>query len=85
MGTANARAGTQSVLQAHQMGSAKSVTRFFISSRGIGKGGELGGLVGAQKSGDDTWSAHLSTMATTTKPPLTRATGSGTVLVQRRR
>jgi hypothetical protein len=56
------------------MGGAKSVTRFFITSRGLGKGGDLGGLAGAdahcqslaeaQGSGDHTWHAYLSTQAT---------------------
>jgi hypothetical protein len=56
------------------MGRAKSVTRFFITSKGQGKGGDLGGLVGAdaqcqalaqaQGSGDHTWRAYLSTQAT---------------------
>jgi hypothetical protein len=60
------------------MGGAKSVTRFFITSKGLGKGGDLGGLAGAdahcqmlaeaQGSGDHTWHAYLSTQATATKP-----------------
>ena len=29
------------------MGGTKSVTRFFVTSRGIGRGGNLGGLDGA--------------------------------------
>ena len=30
-----------------QMGGAKSVTRFFVTSTGLGRGGDLGGLAGA--------------------------------------
>ena len=61
-----------------QMGGKKSVTRFFITSRGLGRGGNLGGLAGAdahcqalakaEGSGDHTWRAYLSTMATGTAP-----------------
>jgi len=61
-----------------QMGGKKSVTRFFITSRGLGKGGNLGGLAGAdahcqalakaEGSGDHIWRAYLSTMATGTTP-----------------
>jgi hypothetical protein len=60
------------------MGGAKSVTTFFVTSKAIGKGGDLGGLAGAdahcqtlakaEGSGDHTWRAYLSTMATTTEP-----------------
>jgi hypothetical protein len=60
------------------MGGAKSVTRFFVTSKGIGRGGDLGGLAGAdahcqalanaEGSGDHTWRAYLSTTATTTSP-----------------
>ena len=70
--------GTQSVPQSLKMGGAKSVTRFFITSKGLGKGGNLGGLAGAdahcqalataEGSGDHTWRAYLSTMATATEP-----------------
>ncbi len=59
-----------------EMGGAKSVTRFFVTSRGIGRGGDLGGLTGAdahcqalaqaEGSGDHTWRAYLSTTATST-------------------
>ena len=61
-----------------QMGGKKSVTRFFITSRGLGKGGNLGGLAGAdahcqalakkEGSADHTWCAYLSTMATANAP-----------------
>ena len=56
-----------------QMGGKKSVTSFFITSRGLGRGGNLGGLAGAdahcqalakaEGSGDHTWRAYLSTRA----------------------
>lgn len=56
------------------MGGEKSVTTFFITSRGVGRGGDLGGLAGAdahcqalakaEGSGDHTWRAYLSTQAT---------------------
>jgi hypothetical protein len=58
------------------MGGNKSVTRFFVTSKGPGKGGDLGGLAGAdahcqalaqaQGAGDHTWRAYLSTEATDT-------------------
>jgi len=60
------------------MGGAKSVTRFFVTSKGLGKGGDLGGLAGAdahcqalaqaQGAGDHTWRAYLSTQATAATP-----------------
>lgn len=60
------------------MGGAKSVTRFFITSRGSGNGGNLGGLAGAdahcqmlaeaERAGDHTWRAYLSTSATDGQP-----------------
>ena len=60
------------------MGGNKSVTRFFVTSKGLGKGGDLGGLAGAdahcqslaqaQGAGDHTWHAYLSTEATDTAP-----------------
>ena len=55
------------------MGGAKSVTRFFVASKGPGSGGNLGGLAGAdahcqmmataEGAGDHTWRAYLSTTA----------------------
>jgi hypothetical protein len=77
-GAANApAAATKSAPQSIQMGGAKSVTRFFITSKGLGKGGDLGGLAGAdahcqalakaEGAGDHTWRAYLSTMATKTE------------------
>jgi hypothetical protein len=60
------------------MGGNKSVTRFFVTSKGLGKGGDFGGLAGAdahcqalaqaQGAGDHTWRAYLSTEATATSP-----------------
>jgi len=54
------------------------VTRFFVTSKGLGEGGDLGGLAGAdahcqalaqaQGAGDHTWRAYLSTEATATMP-----------------
>jgi hypothetical protein len=68
----------QKAPQSLQMGGAKSVTRFFITGRGLGKGGNLGGLAGAdahcqalakkEGSGDHTWRAYLSAMATAAAP-----------------
>lgn len=64
--------------QSVQMGGAKSVTTFFITSRGMGKGGDLGGLAGAdahcqalaaaEGAGDHTWRAYLSTSAADGQP-----------------
>jgi hypothetical protein len=61
------------VAQSIPMGGDKSVTRFFITSRGSGNGGNLGGLAGAdahcqalakaEGAGDHTWRAYLSTSA----------------------
>lgn len=63
----------QNVPEYLEMGGAKSVTSFFITSAGVGRGGDLGGLVGAdahcqalaaaEYAGDHTWRAYLSTMA----------------------
>jgi hypothetical protein len=60
------------------MGGAKSVTTFFVTSRGLGRGANLGGLAGAdahcqalaqaEGSGDHTWRAYLSAAATATEP-----------------
>ena len=69
---------TKTAPQSLQMGGAKSVTRFFVTSKGLGRGGNLGGLAGAdahcqalakaEGAGDHTWRAYLSTMATKTEP-----------------
>jgi hypothetical protein len=60
------------------MGGAKSVTTFFVTSRGLGKGGDLGGLAGAdahcqslaqaEGAGDHTWRAYLSISASAGQP-----------------
>ena len=69
-------AGTESAPASIPMGGTKSVTRFFVTSRGPGNGGNLGGLAGAdahcqalakaEGAGDHTWRAYLSTAATAT-------------------
>jgi hypothetical protein len=56
-----------------EMGGAKSVMTFFVTSRGAGSGGDLGGLAGAdahcqalataEGAGDHTWRAYLSASA----------------------
>lgn len=71
--TAPAQSGVPDALA---MGGSKSVTRFFVTSSGTGRGGDLGGLAGAdahclalaeaQGAGDHTWRAYLSTSATAT-------------------
>jgi hypothetical protein len=60
------------------MGGAKSVMTFFVTSKGPGKGGDLGGLAGAdahcaalakaEGAGDHTWRAYLSTSAADGQP-----------------
>ena len=65
---------TEDVPEELAMGGAKSVTGFFITSRGLGSGGNLGGLSGAdahcqalaaaEYAGDHTWRAYLSTATT---------------------
>ena len=78
-GAENASSPTQNAAPASiPMGGSKSVTRFFVTSKGLGKGGDLGGLMGAdahcqalaeaQGAGDHTWRAYLSTEATATTP-----------------
>jgi hypothetical protein len=69
---------TSSAPESLPMGGAKSVLSFFITSKGLGRGGDLGGLAGAdahcqalakaEGSGDHTWRAYLSTTATATQP-----------------
>ena len=71
-------AAIESAPQSLPMGGAKSVTTFFVTSVGVGKGGDLGGLAGAdahcqalakaEGSGDHIWRAYLSTTATPTAP-----------------
>ena len=64
--------------QSLQMGGAKSVMTFFVTSKGPGRGGDLGGLAGAdahcaalakaEGAGDHTWRAYLSTSAADGQP-----------------
>ena len=68
--------GTPSAPESLPMGGAKSVLSFFITSKSVGRGGDLGGLAGADAhcqalakadgAGDHTWRAYLSTRATAT-------------------
>ena len=70
-------AEVQSVPQSLEMGGARSVTRFFVTSIGL-DGGNLGGLAGAdahcqalakaEGSGDHTWRAYLSAGAANGQP-----------------
>lgn len=71
---------TAPVAQSREMGGAKSVMTFFVTSRGLGKGGDLGGLAGAdahcqalaqaEGAGDHTWRAYLSASATEGQPAI---------------
>jgi hypothetical protein len=64
--------------ESRAMGGEKSVMTFFVTSKGSGKGGDLGGLAGAdahcaalakaEGSGDHTWRAYLSVSATDGQP-----------------
>lgn len=68
------------VAQSREMGGAKSVMTFFVTSKGPGKGGDLGGLAGAdahcqalaqaEGAGDHTWRAYLSTSARDGRPAI---------------
>ena len=76
--TSTPSAGGAAVPQSIPMGGEKSVLRFFVTSRGLGQGGDLGGLAGAdahcqalaraEGSGDHTWRAYLSASATDGQP-----------------
>jgi hypothetical protein len=71
-------AETKPVPQSLAMGGAKSVMTFFVTSRGPGNGGDLGGLAGAdahcaalakaEGAGDHTWRAYLSTSTADGQP-----------------
>jgi hypothetical protein len=71
-------AGGQGAPTSREMGGKKSVTTFFVTSRGPGRGGNLGGLAGAdahcqalamaEGSGDHTWRAYLSTVGGVGQP-----------------
>ena len=76
---ANAPAsGAESVPQSLPMGGSRSRMSFFVTSVGRGRGGDLGGLAGAdahcqalataEGAGDRMWHAYLSAMATTSRP-----------------
>ncbi len=66
------------VPQSLPMGGATSVMTFFITSTGPGRGGDLGGLAGAdarcqalagaEGAGDHTWRAYLSTSGSNGQP-----------------
>jgi hypothetical protein len=81
-------AQTQTVPPSLPMGGAKSVTKFFVTGMGPGKGGDLGGLAGAdahcqalakaEGAGDHTWRAYLSTAATATQPAVNARDRIGT-------
>jgi len=70
--------GSPQVPQSLAMGGAKSVMTFFVTSTGSGKGGDLGGLDGAdahcaalanaEGAGDHTWRAYLSTSTADGRP-----------------
>ena len=70
----------ESVAQSREMGGAKSVMTFFVTSKGPGRGGDLGGLAGAdahcqalaqaEGAGDHTWRAYLSATAREGQPAI---------------
>ena len=69
---------TQEAPESRAMGGQKSVMTFFVTSKGPGKGGDLGGLAGAdahcaalakaEGAGDHTWRAYLSASAMDGQP-----------------
>jgi hypothetical protein len=71
---------SEQVPQSREMGGAKSVMTFFVTSKGLGKGGDLGGLSGAdahcqalaqaEGAGDHTWRAYLSVAAKDGQPAI---------------
>jgi hypothetical protein len=71
---------SEPVAQSREMGGAKSVMTFFVTSKGPGNGGDLGGLAGAdahcqalaqaEGAGDHTWRAYLSTSAGDGQPAI---------------
>ena len=77
-GAAEQPAAPPSAPASLEMGGAKSVTRFFVTSKGPGRGGDLGGLAGAdahcqalaqaEGAGDHTWRAYLSVSARDGQP-----------------
>ena len=87
-GTGIPAAVLQGVPGSIAMGGRKSVTRIFVTSRGLGNGGDLGGLTGAdahcqalanvEGSGDHAWRAYLSTSATARQPAVNARDRIGT-------
>jgi hypothetical protein len=77
-GAPSAQKEAAPVPEQREMGGAKSVTTFFVTGKPVGKGGDLGGLAGAdahcqalakaEGSDDHTWRAYLSTSATKDEP-----------------
>jgi hypothetical protein len=71
---------SEPVPQSREMGGAKSVMTFFVTSKGPGRGGDLGGVSGAdahcqalaqaEGAGDHTWRAYLSTSALEGQPAI---------------
>src|SRR4029453_1313854 len=78
---------SERVPQSREMGGAKSVMTFFVTSRGPGRGGDLGGLSGAdahcqalaqaEGAGDHTWRADLSGAGKEGQPRKKRAGRGG--------
>ena len=78
----------ESVPEFLEMGGPRSVTSFFITSTGVERGGDLGGLVGAdahcqtlataEYAGDHTWRAYLSTMGREDEPAVNARDRIGT-------
>lgn len=87
-GAATPETPAEALPESLPMGGAKSVTTFFVTSAGAGKGADLGGLAGAdahcqalakaEGSGDHTWRAYLSTTATLTAPAVNARDRIGT-------
>jgi hypothetical protein len=76
--TAGSPQAAQQAPQSLEMGGKRSVMTFFVTSKGSGRGGDLGGLTGAdahcaalataEGAGDHTWRAYLSASATDGQP-----------------
>jgi len=81
-------AAAESIPEFLEMGGERSVTSFFITGTGLGKGGDLGGLVGAdahcqalaaaEYAGDHTWRAYLSATASEDQPDVNARDRIGT-------
>lgn len=84
----DAAADDETVSERLEMGGSKSVTRFFVTSTGTGRGGDVGGLEGAdahcqalaaaEYAGDHTWRAYLSTAPTADGPAVNARDRIGT-------